>query len=193
MKVFSYLYQKMILWSRHQAAPYFLAGVAFSESSFFPIPPDVMLISMGLAKKENLWRYALITTVFSVIGGIFGYILGSLFIDMIMPLLKNYGYLDQYQQIHTWFDRWGIWVVFLAGFSPIPYKLFTLSAGALAMPFLPFCLVSLISRGLRFYLVATVLHYFGEKIDKQLRYYVDIIGWSAVLIFVIVYLMVAIF
>lgn len=188
MKLFSYLYMRMLAWSKHQFAPYILAGVAFSESSFFPIPPDVMLVSMGLANQKNLWRLALITTVSSVLGGVFGYLIGTFFIDALIPFIQSHGYYQQYQHIVSWFNHWGVWVVFLAGFSPIPYKLFTIGAGALSMPFIPFCLASFISRGLRFYLVAGLLIVCGEKIDKHLRRTIDLIGWSAVTIFVIVYL-----
>lgn len=188
MKLFSYLYQQMISWSQRRAAPYFLAGVAFSESSFFPIPPDIMLVSMGLANRKQLWQYACITTLSSVIGGVFGYLLGHLFIDTLLPIIQSHGYSAQYTQVVAWFKQWGVWVVFVAGFSPIPYKVFTLGAGAMSMPFAPFFLASLLSRGLRFYLVALLLYFFGEKMDKNLRYYIDVIGWSVLIIFVMVYL-----
>jgi len=188
MKIFSYLYALVIEWSKHRYAPYCLAGVAFTESAFFPIPPDVMLISMGLASPKRVGYYALLTTVCSVIGGLFGYLIGLTLIDMILPYIESLGYLPQYLKIVGWFKEWGVSVVFLAGFSPIPYKLFTISAGALHMALLPFLVVSLVSRGLRFYLVAWLLKVNGEGLDKKLRLYIDYIGWLLVLIFVIVYL-----
>src|SRR3990167_8629612 len=123
MKIFSYLYHQMLLWSGHQHAKYYLSAVAFAESSFFPIPPDIMLISMGLAKPKNAWHYALITTIFSVLGGCFGYLIGFLGMALIEPYLLASSYAASYFQIQTWFNQWGVWIIFIAGFSPIPYKL----------------------------------------------------------------------
>ena len=127
----------MVQWSGHQHAPYYLAGVSFAESSFFPIPPDVMLISMGLAKPKSSWLYALITTLFSVLGGIFGYIIGHYFIEFIGPWIAQSAWKEKYDLIQHYFLLHGILTIFIAGFSPIPYKLFTIAAGAMSMPFLP--------------------------------------------------------
>jgi membrane protein YqaA with SNARE-associated domain len=188
MRFFSYLYNKMLAWSAHDHAPYYLAGVSFAESSFFPIPPDVMLISMSLAKPPRVWRYALITSVASVIGGIFGYLLGAFFLDLIYPLIVKFGYLHAYQQVHVWFQAWGFWVVFIAGFSPIPYKLFTIGAGAMRMAFFPFLLASAVSRSARFFLVGTVMHYAGPKLDGFIHKYIDMIGWLVTALIVIGYM-----
>lgn len=188
MKIFSYLYNLTILWSKHKNAPYFLAGVSFAESSFFPVPPDFMLISMGLAKPEKAWEYALITTVFSVIGGILGYCIGIFAFELIHQLLIHAGYMNAYDKVVGWFSHYGIWIIFLAGFSPIPYKIFTIAAGALHMAFLPFLLASIVGRGMRFYLVSYVLHRFGSTLDQNLRRYIDRLGWSILIIFGIVFL-----
>lgn len=191
--LFSKLYQKTIQWSSHRHAPYYLAGVSFAESSFFPIPPDVMLVTMGLAKPKKTWKNALIATVSSIFGGILGYFIGAYFLHFVMPYIHAWGYYPQYSQALSWFHQWGVWVIFLAAFSPIPYKLFTISAGALTMPFLPFVCASIIGRGMRFYLVSIFLYYFGARIDKQLSKYIDILGWSTVSIFVILYLLIKCF
>jgi membrane protein YqaA with SNARE-associated domain len=193
MKLFSSIYNKVIAWSAHRHAPYYLAGVSFAESSFFPIPPDVMLLSMGLARPEATWRNAFIATIFSVIGGVLGYLIGAYGLHLLMPYIQSMGYYPSYLKTVEWFNHWGVWVVFLAGFSPIPYKLFTVSAGALSMPFLPFLFASLIGRGLRFYIVCALLYVFGDKLNNHLRQYIDIIGWSIVAIFVIVYLVIRYF
>lgn len=188
MKFFSALYHRTIVWSRHRHAPYYLAAVSFAESSFFPVPPDVMLLSMGLAKPENAWQYALITTFFSVIGGILGYCIGWFSITFIYDYLVYFHYEASYQQVVNWFQHYGIWMIFLAGFSPIPYKLFTIAAGALQMAFLPFLLASLVGRALRFYLVSAIMFLYGSRLHQSLAKYIDVIGWSLVIVFAIVFL-----
>ncbi|WP_131775847.1 YqaA family protein [Legionella impletisoli] len=187
MRFFSYWYDKTIGWSAHRHAPYYLAAVSFAESSFFPIPPDVMLLSMGLAKPSSSWRYALIATIFSVLGGIFGYLIGYLGIELIEPLIHGSSYAANYEKISSWFSYYGVWIVILAGFTPLPYKLFTITAGVMQMPFLPFILGSILGRGLRFFLVSGIMYFAGKRIQNKLRHYVDAIGWSTVIIFVIVY------
>lgn len=186
MNFFSYLYHKMLSWSGHRHAPYYLAGVSFAESSFFPIPPDVMLISMGLATPRRSWNYALIATLFSVMGGMFGYLIGLYFIEIIRPYIVASSYAGSYYQIQQWFNDGGVWMVILAGFTPLPYKLFTVTAGALHMAFLPFVVGSLIGRGARFFLVCAIMYFAGEHIETRLRRYIDIIGWSMLVIVVII-------
>ncbi|MCH9756049.1 MAG: DedA family protein [Gammaproteobacteria bacterium] len=188
MKLFSYLYTRMLSWSGHRHARYYLAGVSFAESSFFPIPPDVMLISMGLAKPKNAWHYALIATFFSVIGGCFGYILGFFGMAIIEPYMLASSYAPTYEHIRIWFDNWGVWIILLAGFTPIPYKLFTVTAGMMHMLFLPFILASFIGRGARFFLVSGLLVLFGERLEKQFRRWIDWIGWIVVILALIIYL-----
>lgn len=185
MNLFSYLYDKTLSWSSHQHAPFYLAGVSFAESSFFPIPPDVMLISMGLATPKKSWQYALIATLFSVLGGVFGYLLGMFFIESIEGWLLASPYKTSYLQVVQWFKYYGIWVVFAAGFSPIPYKLFTIAAGALSMPFFPFLGASLVGRGLRFFLVSSILYYLGDRLKSSIRKYIDLLGWISVLLIIV--------
>ncbi len=180
MKIFSSLYEMMMRWAVHRHAQWYLAGLSFAESSFFPIPPDVMLAPMALARPRRAWRLALLTTVASVLGGMAGYLIGSLAFGMIEPWIVNAGYGDKYQLAVQWFDRWGIWTIFIAGFSPIPYKVFTIAAGAISMAFLPFVLASLVGRGARFFLVAALMAWGGERMERQLRRYVDRLGWAIV-------------
>ena len=181
MKLFSPLYARVMQWSRHRHAERYLAGLSFSESSFFPIPPDVMLAPMSLAKPASAWRFATVTTIASVLGGLFGYLIGLFAFELIEPLLHNMGYYDKFLKAQEWFDEWGFWAIFIAGFSPIPYKIFTISAGVISMAFLPFVIASLIGRGARFYLVAGLMAWGGEKMEKKLHQYVDLLGWLTVI------------
>jgi membrane protein YqaA with SNARE-associated domain len=189
MKIFTLLYDKVLTLAEHPKAVRFLGVISFSESIFFPIPTDVMLAPMALAQPEKAWRLALITTITSVLGGLVGYLLGYfLFDSLIADNLVDWGYQDVYLQIKGWFDEYGIWIVFIAGFSPIPYKVFTLTAGGMQMAFVPFGLVSLVSRGARFFLVAGLMRWGGEPMRQKLRQYIDTIGWivvSIVLIFIL--------
>lgn len=185
--VFSYLYEKMLSWSAHHRAPYYLAGVSFAESSFFPIPPDVMLVSMGLATPKRSWRFAIIATFFSVLGGLFGYLIGHFGMELIEPYLMSSSYASSVTRVMHWFENQGIWMVILAGFSPFPYKIFTITAGMMSLAFWPFLIGSIIGRGSRFFIVSGILFFAGAKIEPHLRRYVDRIGWLVVLVFIIVY------
>ncbi len=190
MRVFAGLYDKVLQYARHPKAEYYLAGLSFAESSFFPIPPDAMLAPMCLADRPRAWRYAFITTIFSVLGGAFGYLIGAFAFDFVAASLQASKYWEQYLQAQAWFERWGVWAVFLAGFSPIPYKIITITAGVTGMAFLPFVLASLIGRGLRFYLVAGLIHWGGERMESALRRHVEWLGWLLVVAAVALYLMI---
>ena len=185
---FTRLYERVLLWSKHPKAPWYLAGLSFSESSFFPIPPDVMLAPMVLAKPNYAWRFALITTIASVCGGMFGYLIGSFSFDIIEPWILKMGYAERFQNAQLWFEQWGVWVVFIAGFSPIPYKVFTIAAGVAAMAFIPFVLASMVGRGARFFLVAGLIYFGGEKMEKFFHRYIDRIGWALLGVLVLLYL-----
>lgn len=184
MKIFTPLYDKTLSWSRHRNAPKYLSGLSFAESSFFPIPPDVMLMPMSLANPQRAFYFAWLTTLFSVLGGVFGYLIGYLAMDLLTPTIESMGYAAKIQQAYDWFAEYGVWIVFIAGFSPIPYKLFTISAGAAAMAFLPFVIASFIGRGARFYLVAALMKWGGAKFESQIRKWVDWLGWLFVLLIV---------
>ncbi|MFQ5470008.1 MAG: YqaA family protein [Gammaproteobacteria bacterium] len=187
--MFAVLYDKVLIWSRHRHAPWYLSFLSFAESSFFPVPPDVMLAPMSLAKPTRAYYFALLTTFASVLGGILGYLIGAFAFDLATPMISDLGYDDAYNTAKTWFDQWGIWVVFLAGFSPVPYKVFTITAGAVAMAFLPFVIVSLIGRGARFFLVAALIRMGGARMEEFLRKYIDRIGWILVMLIVVAYLL----
>ena len=187
MKLFSKLYTRAMKWARHKHAPYYLCGLSFIESSVFPIPPDVMLAPMALAHPERAWFYASLTTAASVLGGLAGYLIGWLAFDLAAPLIKATGYWDLYLLTKQWFGAWGFWAIFIAGFSPIPYKLFTIAAGVISMPLVPFVLASIIGRGLRFFLVAWLMAWGGEPMEQALHRYIDRIGWATVLLLVIAY------
>jgi len=183
--LFGALYEKVMKWAVHRYAQWYLAALSFAESSFFPIPPDVMLAPMALANTRRAWHLATITTVASVVGGAAGYLIGVFAFEVIEPWLQQLGYMGRYQLAVGWFDRWCIWVVFLAGFTPIPYKLFTIAAGVISMAFLPFILASFIGRGARFFLVAGLMVWGGSRMEALLRTYVDRVGWSLVALVVI--------
>ncbi len=178
--MFKKLYDKALDWSRHRHAAKYLCALSFSESSFFPIPPDVMLAPMALARPEKAIRFAMLTTIFSVLGGVLGYGIGFFLFDSISPWLQGTHYWEKYLLAENWFKDWGFWAIFVAGFSPIPYKVFTIAAGALQMFFLPFVLASMIGRGARFFLIAMLLAGGGEKLESKLRQYMDVLGWVVV-------------
>lgn len=187
MKIFSYLYDKTLQWSSNRRAPLYLAGVAFAESSFFPIPPDVMLISMGLAIPKKSWYFAAITTLFSVLGGLFGYLIGHFCMEYIRPFVESTRYAADFNQVELWFHHYGTIIVFIAAFSPFPYKLFTIAAGGLSVPLFPFLFGSLLGRGTRFFLVSTLMYFSGERLHANLRAYIEWIGWSfIILVFLII-------
>ena len=183
--MFKKLYDQAIRWSKHRHATKYLAILSFAESSFFPVPPDVMLAPMVLAQQSKALRLAMITTIASVLGGMLGYANGFFALYMIKPWLEGTHYWSKYKLAEQWFKDWGFWAVFIAGFSPIPYKVFTIAAGALSMMFLPFVLASFIGRGARFFLVASLLAWGGERFESKLRQYMDIIGWAVVVLIVI--------
>lgn len=188
MRFFSYLYDKVMAWAAHRHAAWYLAAISFAESSFFPIPPDVMLAPMALAKVERAWFYAALTTVTSVAGGLFGYLIGYFAFDFVGPWIQSAGHWESYLQARAWFDAWGVWIVFVAGFSPIPYKVFTIAAGTVSMAIFPFTLASLLGRGARFFLVAALMRWGGKKMEGLLKTYIDRLGWLVVAGVLLIYI-----
>jgi membrane protein YqaA with SNARE-associated domain len=174
--MFLRLYDQVIALSAHRRAPSLLAALSFTESSVFPVPPDVMLIPMCLAKPAQGWQYAALCTLFSVLGGIAGYLIGKLAFAWIEPWLMDSSYAVAFTSAVAAFESWGFWYILLAGFTPIPYKVFTISAGVVGMPFLAFIGGSVIGRGGRFFLVAALIRLGGEKLAIRLRKYIDMIG-----------------
>lgn len=159
-----------------------------AEACVLPFPPpDIMLAPMSLAKPARAWWLAGLTTLMSVVGGLLGYLIGVFFFELVSPLLHDYGYWDKYLAAVGKFQEWGAWAVFVAGFSPIPYKIFTISAGALQLSLFPFVIASLLGRGARFYLVSALMVWGGAKMENRLRRYVDVIGWIMVGIIGVLY------
>lgn len=176
-------YNYMIELANRKTALYFLFAVSFIESSFFPIPPDVMLIPMVLAAPTKAWKIATVATVASVLGGYFGYAIGVFFFDVAArPLLEFYGYMPQFDSFKDYYHEWGAWIVFGAGFTPFPYKVVTIASGVMDLNLWVFSLASIVSRGGRFFLVAWLLKKYGASmkvfIEKNL-------GMLAALFFVL--------
>lgn len=180
---FGRLYLKALDWARDPRSPRYLAIMSACESIFWPVPVDIMLAPMSLAQPSRAVQFATIATVASVVGAFIGYLLGYFLFDpVIVPFLELMHYQDEWNTAQTWFDRWGIWVVFVAGFSPIPYKVFTVTAGSLHMALLPFLAISIVSRGLRFFLVALLLRWGGVALEKKLLRYIEYLGWLCILL-----------
>ena len=195
--MFQTLYKKCLELAAHKSSNFYLGLVSFIESSFFPIPPDAMIIPMVIAKKKEYLKIFLIASIFSVLGGIFGYLIGYLFFDLAMYVIEFYGYQDKVENLKlsmskgSGFLAW-LSILFLAGFTPLPYKAFTISSGLIAFNLPIFIIVSLISRSLRFFIVAYLSYKFGELftefMEKHGSKWFTIIGIIIVIIFIIIYL-----
>lgn len=187
MNIFGAMYDKTMEWSKHRFAAFWLSFVSFIEAIFFPIPPDVMLIPMSMSKPKSAVKFALYTAIASALGGIVGYAIGYFATDWVQGIVQQWGYGEHWATAIQWFEQWGVLVVFVAGFSPIPYKVFTICAGVMQMAFLPFVLTAFISRAARFLLVAKLAAWGGEKFAAKLRKSIEIIGWSVVVLAVAAY------
>jgi membrane protein YqaA with SNARE-associated domain len=159
------LYARVMALAASPNAGWWLAMIAFAEASFFPIPPDVMLMPMALAKPRSAWRFAAICTAASVAGGALGYLIGFAVFDQIArPILNVYGYGAAYAAFQAKFQEYGLWIILVKGLTPIPYKIVTIAAGAAKFDFSLFMMASVLTRGTRFFLVATLLHFFGDAV-----------------------------
>ncbi len=197
--MFNTLYKKCLDLAAHKSSKYYLAVVSFIESSFFPIPPDVMVIPMVISKKDDFFKIFLIATLFSVMGGILGYLLGAFFFDIAMNVMTFYGYEDKLislknnlinnQGFYAWLS-----ILFLAGFTPLPYKVFTIASGLIGFNLIIFIFISLISRGLRFFIVSYLSYKFGnlftQFMNKHGSKWFTIIGILIVIIGVTTYLII---
>jgi membrane protein YqaA with SNARE-associated domain len=196
--MFNALYKKCLDLAAHKSSKYYLAAVSFIESSFFPIPPDVMIVPMVISKKDDFFKIFLIATIFSVLGGTLGYLIGAFFFDIGMQVMTFYGYEDKLVSLKNnlinseGFYAW-LSILFLAGFTPLPYKVFTIASGLIGFNILIFIVISLISRGLRFFIVSYLSYKFGnlftEFIEQHGSKWFTIIGMLIVLIGVIIYLL----
>lgn len=177
------MYDLMLRLSAHNKAMFFLFLVSFAESSFFPIPPDVMIIPMVLATPNKAWRIAGLATVASVLGGYFGYIIGAFCFDWIAkPILEMYNALEQFKEFENYYHQFGAWIVFGAGLTPFPYKIITIASGVVHLDLFVFTVASVLARGMRFFFVAWLLKKYGEPmkifIEKNL-------GWLSVLFLIL--------
>ena len=183
MQVFENLYQRVMRFSQRRDAPYYLSLLSFVESFILPFPPpDVMLAPMSVARPALALRFAFLTLLFSVLGGLVGYVIGAYLFDLAEPVIIDWGYQARFETVIAWFGQWGFWAVLVAGFSPVPYKIFTIAAGVLNLAILPFVLASIIGRGARFFLLAWSLAKFGAAIEARLIKYIEFIGWAIVVI-----------
>ena len=195
--MFKNLYKKCLDLAGHKSSKYYLAIVSFVESSFFPIPPDVMVVPMVISKKADFKKIFFITTIFSVLGGMLGYVIGAYFFEFGAHIMNFYGYEDKLYNLkeslikNDGFYAW-LGILFLAGFTPLPYKVFTIASGLIGFNFLIFVLISLVSRGLRFFLVSYLSYKFGdlfsEFMDKHGSKWFTIIGILIVIVGLVVYL-----
>ena len=197
--MFTQLYNKCINLAGHKNSNYFLGIISFIESSFFPIPPDIMIAPMAIAKKKDFFKIFLIATFFSVMGGIFGYLIGAYFFDLAINIIEFYNYGDKVIDIKDALskgDGFYAWlaILFLAGFTPLPYKVFTITSGLISFNLPVFILISFISRGLRFFIVAYLSSKFGDTFTSYMNKYgqkwFTVIGIGIVMISIIIYLII---
>ena len=197
--MFKTLYKKCLYLAAHKNSKFFLGFVSFIESSFFPIPPDVMIIPMVIAKKKNYLKIFLIASIFSVLGGIFGYMLGAIFFDIAMNVIGFYGYENKVENLKNNLSQgegFFVWlsILFLAGFTPLPYKAFTITSGLIGFNLIIFIVVSLISRSLRFFIISYLSYRFGDLFTEFMNKYgskwFTVLGLLLVLILAIIILIV---
>ena len=188
--MFAKLLEQVLAWSAHPRAPLYLGAVSFAESSFFPIPPDVLLAPMVLSRPERAWRLAAWTTLWSVLGGVAAFTAAAFAVDAVADVLQRNGLWEGYLTAQAWFAEWGFWAVLAAGFSPIPYKVFAFAAGGMSMVLPAFVLASIAGRGGRFFLVAALVAWGGPRVELALRRYVERIGWGLVALGVLTYVLI---
>ena len=179
MPLFRPWYEKALAWSRHPKAPWLLTGLSFIEAIFFPIPPEVMLAPMSLAQPKRAFRFAALSLAGSMAGMFIGYALGYFALEAAMPLVEKLGYAEQFETIKTQAAENGFWLLLVAGFTPIPFKVFTIASGAVGMPLLPFFFGALIGRGKRVFLVAAAIRLGGERAERALHRHIEPVGWVA--------------
>jgi membrane protein YqaA with SNARE-associated domain len=182
VKVFAPLFERAIAWAADPRAPWLLAFLSFIEAIFFPVMPEVMLAPMCIAQPKRGFWFATISLAGSVLGMFVGYSIGHFAIDAVMPWIDKLGYGSEFEAIKQQAADHGFWLLLIAGFTPVPFKIFTLASGAVGMPLLPFFLGGAIGRGKRVYLVAGAIRLGGERAAKALHKYIEPIGWAALLL-----------
>ena len=189
MKIFEPLYNKVLQWSSHRLAERYLGVISFAESSFFPIPTAFMLAPMVLAKPDRAWWLAILATITSVAGGLLGYVIGYFLFEQVgQTIIDALGKQDAFEEIKARFLQDGVWLVLLAGVTPLPYKLCTITSGLLGLAVIPFTIASLFGRAGQFFIIAAVLKWGGPKIEPQLRRWMEVLGWACIGLAVAAYL-----
>ena len=181
--LFTRSYDAIMLWGKSKHAVSVLSTMSFVESFIFPIPPDLLLIPLSISNPRKAYYFAMLTTIFSVLGGVVGYLIGIYFSDLFLSTL---GWMldEKSVEIATeWMAEWGVMVVLISGFSPIPYKIFTVVSGVAGLAFIPFLIASFLGRGMRFFLISFIISKGGDNLEKKLRDYAELIGWTGLLIF----------
>jgi membrane protein YqaA with SNARE-associated domain len=184
MKIFQPLFERAIVWARHKNAPALLTFLSFIEAIFFPVPPELMLAPMCVAQPRRGFYFATLSLVGSMAGMFIGYAIGYYAIEMAMPFIEKMGYAAQFDSIKQEAAANGFWLLLIAGFTPVPFKIFTLASGAVGMPLLPFFLGGAVGRGKRVFLVAGAIRLGGEKAEATLRRHIEPVGWGASLLLV---------
>lgn len=179
MKIFEPLFERAIIWARHKNAPALLTLLSFIEAIFFPVPPELMLAPMCVAQPKRGFYYASLSLLGSMAGMFIGYAIGYYAIELAMPFIEKMGYAAQFESIKQAAADNGFWLLLIAGFTPVPFKIFTLASGAVGMPLLPFFFGGAIGRGKRVFLVAGVIRLGGEKAEATLRRHIEPVGWGA--------------
>ena len=181
--LFTRLYDTIMLWVKSRHAVSLLSTVSFAESFIFPIPPDLLLIPLSISNPKKAYYFAMLTTIFSVLGGVIGYLAGIYFADLFLSTL---GWMFDEKSVETtieWMAEWGVMVVLISGFSPIPYKIFTVASGVIGLAFVPFLIASFLGRGMRFFLIGFIVSKGGDNLENKLRNYSEVIGWTGLSIF----------
>ena len=184
MKIFQPLFERAIVWARHKNAPALLTFLSFIEAIFFPVPPELMLAPMCVAQPRRGFYFASLSLIGSMAGMFIGYAIGYYAIEMAMPFIEKMGYAAQFDSIKQEAAANGFWLLLIAGFTPGPFKIFTLASGAVGMPLLPFFFGGAIGRGKRVFLVAGAIRLGGEKAEATLRRHIEPVGWGACVLLV---------
>lgn len=187
MKLFGPLYERTLVWARHPRAPAFLVGLSFAEAVVFPVPPEVMLAPMSLSQPRRSFWFATLSLAGSLAGAVLGYLLGHFAYELVKPLFAALGWIDRIDAQVTYLREvaaqspWkAFWILVIAGFTPIPLKIFTWAAGIVGVPMVPFLAAMLVGRGKRVYLVALAIRLGGARAEAALRRYIEPIGWIAI-------------
>ena len=175
--IFIRSYDVVMYWAKTKHSVKVLSILSFFESFIFPVPPDILLIPLCISNQKKALYFAMLTTIFSVLGGIIGYLIGVFFSDLFLNSLSWLFDKEKVETITLWMFQWGAMVVLISGFSPIPYKIFTVASGVVGLAFIPFLIASFAGRGLRFFLIGFLILKGGDDLEKRLRKFAGVLGW----------------